>query len=67
MRWDHDFCLALERGIYREVLKCRIDLFTSSSNTELVQVELELMGDLAVNYTKLKIANQLGLTPWIIG
>lgn len=40
------------------MLKRRIDLFTSPSNTELVQLELELMGDLGVNWTKLKITSQ---------
>lgn len=57
MVWD--FCLALEWGFSREVLKRRIDLFTSPSNTELVQLELKLMG---VNCNKLKITNQLRLT-----
>lgn len=60
---DRDFCLALERGFSCEVLERRIDLFTSPSNTELVQLELELMGDLGVSTcTKLKITNQLRLT-----
>ncbi len=60
---DRDFCWALERGFSCEVLERRIDLFTSPSNRELVQLELELMGDLGVSTcTELKITNQLRLT-----
>lgn len=59
---DCDFCLAPERAFSRRVLKRRIDLFTSPSNTELVQLELELIEDLGVNRTKMKITSRLLLT-----
>lgn len=44
VRWNHDFCVAPERGFSCGVLERDIDLFTSPSNTELVSLELELMG-----------------------
>lgn len=45
-----DLCLILESGFTHEVRKCKIDLFTSPLNTELVHLELELMGDLGANW-----------------